>query len=137
MKIFWIFYIYFKNVTFITIFIRIFYEFWYIIFFNLKFPTGRFCDTSHPYKLLASKYFKYDDSLFLSYSSYIYCFLWNICMLLDTFFLEFLLQTSLAYHCELIALILLLSFLSKLVVLVQGQIKKEQDQSYVFLCIYL
>ena len=65
-----IFNIYFKDISFINIFIIVFYElfikFWYF-FFCLKPFTGNIWNVVHPYKLFASKYTRYDDSLFLSW----------------------------------------------------------------------
>ena len=70
MKIFWILNIDFKkmslNTVFIIIFIKSFLN-WYSSSTYSKPFTGGFWDIAHPCKLVASKYWIYDDSLFLSY----------------------------------------------------------------------
>ena len=70
MKIFWIFYVYFNNVSLVTIFIVSFVNFSSNFdrlssSIHLKSPTGNFCDIAYPYKLFASKYSKYEDSILL------------------------------------------------------------------------
>ena len=83
-----IFNIYFKNITFPTIFIIVFYEFFikfFNVFFHLEPSTGNISNIAHTYRLLRSKYCKYDDSLLLPYfsmyllfaSAYL-CIAWHI-----------------------------------------------------------
>ena len=123
-----IFNIYFKNTFLINILI-IFYE---VFFTHLKSFAGNFLDIPHPCKLFASKYPRCYDSMFLSqffiYLLFAFTYLsiaWHIPPLIPF-------STSITYQYWLIILILLLSFLNKLVMLILDLIKNERDQVHIF-----
>ena len=77
--------IYFKNISFITTFIIISLSNLDNFFIHLKSLTSIFWDIPHPYKLFASKYIRYDDSIFYHNFSYIYYLFLHNYVLRDIF----------------------------------------------------
>ena len=97
---------------------------------HLKPLTGNFLHIAHPYKLLASRYIRYDEGIFLLY------LLQCIYVLIDKYLLWSLILSLRTYDSQLMILDLLV-FFKYACHASPGADKNKKDRVHIFQCIYL
>ena len=139
MKSFMVINICFKNIFLNTVFIIFFFNFLLNLdafFFYLKTSTDSFWDNGHQYRLFASKYIRYRESLFLlkffiylSIATAYLCIAWHIPPLI-----RFSTSSNISTSVDNYNFIPF--FWEMLAMLIQVQTKNWQDQAHILQCIY-